>query len=239
VVPGKGYFVQDANAAWSGIWVADMVNFVLEGNGVKVDGTVQEINDVTTINAAKVQIVNPPVSITPILMASPDASKTEQYESVLVKIAGARFQGSQNLDGSWPLKTTETNRVFVNNLMFQYAPMEGHFYTVTGIMEGNLNYYRIDPRKAADIVDLTNTTPVVSFPVQDLVVFPNPFSDHLNITNSDKLTRLTITDMTGRIVMDVLHPQSAVKTANLMKGLYIVRLYKDSAIISAEKFIRE
>jgi hypothetical protein len=239
VVPGKGYFVQDANTAWSGIWVADIVNFVLEGNGVKVDGTVQEINDVTTINAAKVQIVNPPVSITPILVGSPDASKSEQYESVLVKIAGGRFQGSQNLDGSWPLKTTESNRVFVNNMMFQYLPMEGHFYTVTGIMEGNLNYYRIDPRKESDIVDLTNTTPVVSFPVQDLVIFPNPFTDHLNITNSDKLTRLTIADMTGRIVLDVMHPQSAIKTDHLMKGIYIVRLYKDSAIISAEKFVRE
>jgi hypothetical protein len=238
VVPGKGYFVQDAVAAWGGIWVADILNLVLEGNGVKVDGTIQEINDVTTINAAKVQIVNPPVSITPILLGSPEAAKSEQYESVLVKIAGARFQGSQNLDGSWPIKTTETNRVFVSNLMFQYSPMEGHFYNVTGIVNGNQSNYRIEPRKEADIVDLTST-PVVSFDKQKLDVYPNPFSDHLNITNSDKLTRLTITDLTGRIVLDVAHPQSLIKTANLMEGIYIIRVYKDSGVISAEKFVRE
>jgi hypothetical protein len=239
VVAGKGYFIQDANAAWSGIWVADKVNFVLEGNGVKVDGTIQEVNDVTTINAAKVQIVNPPVSVLSIPVVSPEAAKSEQYESVLVKISGARFQGSLNLDGSWPIKTTELNRVFVSNLMFQYSPMEGHFYNVTGIMNGNLSNYRIEPRKEADIVDLTTTTPVVSSREQQVKVFPNPFKDHLNIINSEHLTRLTLTDMTGRTLLDVMHPQSAINTANLMKGIYIVRLYKDSSIISTEKFVRE
>jgi hypothetical protein len=239
VVAGKGYFVQDAVAAWSGIWVADAVNYVLEGNGVKIDGTIQETNDVTTIHAAKVQIVNPPVTITPILIGSPEASKSEQYESVLVKVSGARFQGSLNLDGSWPIKTTESNRVFVNNQMYQYSPVEGHFYTVTGIVEGNLNYYRLNPRKLTDVVDLTITTPVSSFENQEPVVYPNPFNDRLNIINSDKLSRLTITDLTGRTEMDVMYPASVVKTSGLAKGIYIIRLYTNSGLFSAGKFVKE
>jgi hypothetical protein len=110
---------------------------------------------------------------------------------------------------------------------------------VTGIVNGALSNYQIEPRKASDIVDLSVVTPVVSFQERDFIVYPNPFTDHLNIKNSDKLTRLTITDLTGRMELDVMYPPSIIKAAHLSRGIYIIRLYKDSGIISAEKFIKK
>ena len=97
------------------------------------------VEDMTTMKASKVQLVNPPLTVTAQQVASPEAAKAEQYESVLVKVAGARFQGAVNLDGSWPLKTTELNRIFVNKWMYTFLPAEGHFYTVTGIVNGLFN----------------------------------------------------------------------------------------------------
>jgi len=238
VVPNTGYFLQDALTPWSGIWVEDNANVVMEGNGVRVDGTVAELNDVTTIKASKVLVVNPPLTITAQQVASPEAAKAEQYESVLVKVAGARFQGSVNLDGSWPLKTTELNRIFVNKWMYTYLPAEGHFYTVTGIVNGLLNNFRLEPRKAADIIDLTNTTPVSSLREEEIAVYPNPFSDRLNIGNHDQLTRLTITDMAGRIRLDVIRPEAIIRTGHLSNGLYVVALYDRTGFVSAKKFIK-
>lgn len=238
-VPGSGYFVQDAATPWSGIWVEDNVNTVMEGNGIRVDGTVAEVNDVTTIRASKVLLVNPPLIVTPLQAASPEAAKAEQYESVLVKVAGARFQGAVNLDGSWPIKTTELNRIFVNKWMYTYIPAEGHFYTITGIINGNQNNYRLEPRKAADIIDLTNTTPVATLREQDLKVYPNPFTDHLNIEYSGRLTRLTVTDLTGRTRLDVEYPSARINTGHLPEGIYIITLSDNTGVVSARKFLKK
>jgi len=238
VIPGVGYFVQDAVEAFSGIYVADTYTFVLEGNGITVDGTVQEVNGVTTLNADHVQLVNPPVTITPVLMGAPADAKSEQYESVVVKVAGARFQGSPNQDGSWEIKTTETSKAIVNKLMFEYTPVDGHYYDVTGIVNGG-NNYKIEPRKAADIIDLSVTTPSVVFEDPDIMVYPNPFTDYLSVSNSDKLTRLTITNITGQAQLDIMHPQPVIKTADLVSGIYIIRLYTDSGLIMTKKFVRK
>jgi len=238
VIPGVGYFVQDAVETFSGIYVADTYTFVLEGNGITVDGTVQEINGVTTINADHVQLINPPVTITPIPIGAPADAKSEQYESVVVKVAGARFQGSQNQDKSWEIKTTETSKAIVNNLMFEYTPVDGHYYDVTGIVNGS-NSYRIEPRKAADIADLSVTTPAITFEEPDIMVYPNPFTDYLSISNSNKLMRLTITNITGQAELDIMHPQPVIKTADLVSGIYIIRLYTDSGLIMTKKFVRK
>jgi hypothetical protein len=236
VVSGQGYFVQDAVSAWSGIWVEDKVTVVMEGNGIRVDGTIAEVEDVTTMKASKVQLVNPPVAITALQVSSPEAAKSEQYESVLVKVAGARFQGAVNLDGSWPIKTTELNRIFVNIWMYAYSPAEGHFYTVTGIVNGIQNNYRLEPRRAADIVDLTNTTPVNTLKEQDLKVYPNPFADHLNIEFSGRLTRLTVTDLTGRTRLDLAYPDRMIRTGHLSAGLYVITLFDESGVVSSGKY---
>ncbi len=238
VVPGAGYFVQDAVTAWSGIYVADTYNFVLEGNGVTVDGTVQEVNGFTVINAAYVQLTNPPVAVTPILMGSPEEAKSEQFESVLVKIAGARFMGSPNQDGSWEIKTTENNKMTVDKLIYLYQPEDGHFYDVTGVIYGS-GSYKIEPRKESDVRDLSKTTPAVALDDPQIRIYPNPFTEYLNIANCNKVARLTITNIAGQVEMDIAHPQSVVRTPALLSGIHLIRLYSDSGLIRTEKFVKK
>jgi predicted extracellular nuclease len=98
VVPGVGYYVQDANAAWSGIWVADATTVLFEGNGVHVEGVVSEVNGVTTLTGTG-SVVNPPLAIVPIVVASPELAKDEMYESVLVQVKGVRALAA-NADGT-------------------------------------------------------------------------------------------------------------------------------------------
>ncbi len=238
VVPGVGYFVQDAVAAWSGIWVADAVTIPVEGNGIKVDGAIAEVNGVTTLNAAKTVIVNAPLAITPIVVASPTAAKVEMYESVLVKVEGARFQGTPLPDGSWVIKTLETNTITVNDWMFPYVPVDGHFYTVTGVINGAHDLYKLEPRKLADVVDLTATTPAIDPANLQFKVYPNPFSDILNIDNSDRLSRVTVTNIAGQRVIDVQYPERVIRTSNLVSGVYIITLFNEEGIVKSDRMVK-
>ncbi len=238
VVPGAGYFVQDANAPWSGIYVADATLTVVEGVGVKVEGTTSEVDKVTTLTAAKSQMVSAPLTITPLEMADPAAAKNEMYESVLVIVKGARFMGTPAADGSWEIKTTDALKLTVNDWLFSYVPVDGHFYNVTGVVNGKADLYKLEPRKAADVVDLSTSTPVIDVNNLQFKVYPNPFSDVLNIDNSEKLTRVTVTNIAGQRVIDVQHPERVIRTSNLVSGVYVVTLFTEEGIAKSERLVK-
>ncbi|GAP69230.1 por secretion system C-terminal sorting domain [Bacteroidales bacterium 6E] len=236
VVPGVGYFVQDAVAPWSGIWVVDAGTVVLEGNGVHVEGVVAEINEVTSLVGVGT-VVNPPLAITPISVDSPSAAADEMYESVLVKVSGARAT-EVNPDGSWSVYYEEDDNIVVDKLIFEYEPVAGHFYDVTGIVFGALDVFKLEPRKLADIRDITATTDVNIVEGVSFKVYPNPFNNELNIDNHDKLVRATITNIAGQRVMDVQYPERVIRTANLVSGVYVVTLFTEDGIVKSERIVK-
>jgi hypothetical protein len=240
VLPGVGYFIQDARDSINGrcgIFVSDIKTTVLENTGVKVGGTVDEVNGVTTLIAEVVAIV-PGTAYKPIVLASPADAEQEKWESVLVTVVGARFQGTANPDGSWVIKTTETNNVVVDDWMYPYSPNDGDYYTVTGIVNGAHDLYKLEPRKAADVIDLTKTTPVLDIDNLQFKVYPNPFKDYLNIDNSNKLTRVTVTNIAGQRVMDIQYPERVIRTTNLVSGVYVVTLFTDEGIAKSERIVK-
>ena len=238
VVPGVGYFVQDDNAAWSGIWVADAETFVLEGNGVQVKGIVKEVNGVTTVEGVGT-VINPPLAIQPIVVASPSAAKDEKYESVLVKVEGARAAAVEE-DGTWDIYYEEDDRATVGHLMYTVAdphPIFDSYYHVTGIVNGTDDDYTIEPRKAAD-VDLITSIVVGPVDAVDFKVYPNPFANELTIDNNDKLTRVTITNIAGQRVLDVQYPERVIRTANLVSGVYVISLFNEGGIVKSERIVK-
>jgi len=240
VVPGVGYFVQDARDDVNGrcgIFVSDNKTVVLENTGLKIGGIVRELNDVTTLEATVVEVVAGTV-YEPIVVATPADAKNEKWESVLVKVEGTRFQGSVNPDGSWVIKTTETNNILVNDWMFSYTPVDGHYFTVTGIINGANSLFKLEPRKAADVIDLTKTTPVLDIDNLQFKVYPNPFNDYLNIDNSEKLSRVTITNIAGQRVMDIQYPERVIRTSNLVSGVYVITLFTEEGIAKSERMVK-
>lgn len=236
VVPGVGYTIQDAVAPWSGIWVADPVTVVLEGNGIHVEGVVAEVNGITTI-IGKGTVVNPPLTITPIVLDSPELAKDEKYESVLVQVKGVRAMAAKP-DGTWDVFTTEDKILTIGKWMYTSVPDAGDFYNITGIVNGALDLFRLDPRKAADVVNITKTTDVTVIDAIDFKVYPNPFNNELNIDNHDKLTRVTVTNIAGQRVLDVQYPEKVLRTANLVSGVYVVTLFTEDGIAKSERIVK-
>ena len=57
----------------------------------------------------------------------------------------------------------------------------------------------------------------------DIVVYPNPSSDHITIQNANGFQNLEILDLNGKILISSLHP--SVQLSALTNGTYFVRCY--------------
>ncbi|MGE0018203.1 MAG: T9SS type A sorting domain-containing protein [Draconibacterium sp.] len=239
IAAGEGFFVQDAVAEWSGIWVeySDVNTSGIQiGNGVTVVGDVAELAGVTGIVATSVVIKAAPIAITPIAV-TPTEAEAEAYESVLVKVEGARADEVNAGSGEWNIYLEVTDNVTVNDWMFAYTPVKDTYYDVTGIVNGRLDAFKVEPRMVSDIVDL-GVTPVK--PEQEITfnVYPNPFNDNITIENNDRLTRVVVVNIAGQRVIDIEYPNREIRTANLVSGVYVISLYTENGIAKSERIIK-
>ncbi len=237
VKPGEGFFMQDDNAAWSGIWVEYPDAADLEiGDGVAVVGEVGEPASVTTINASEVTMIDAPIAVVPVVVDSPSAAKNEMYESVLVQVEGARATAANDI-GRWTIYYESMDNVDVGTFLFTYSPEEGHFYHVTGIVNGRLDDYRLEARMESDIVDITITDidPVQSV---EFKVYPNPFNNYIKIDNHDKLNRVVVTNIAGQRVIDIEYPSHEIRTANLVSGVYVVSMFTEDGLAKTERIVK-
>lgn len=239
IAPGEGFFVQDANAANSGIWVEHSgVNDlgIAVGGGVSVVGEVAEIASVTSIVATEVMDVEGTIEIMAMEM-TPSATEAEMYESVLVTVPGARATAADEGTGEWTIYLEDADNVIVNDWLYKSTPVEMHFYNVTGIVNGRLDAFKLEPRMESDVVDIT-ATPVENELENTFKVYPNPFNAQITIDNNEKLTRVVISNIAGQRVIDIEYPTREIRTANLVSGIYVVSLYTESGIVKTERMIK-
>jgi len=239
VAAGEGFFIQDANAAWSGIWVEysqTTYDGIQIGNGVEVTGTVDEIGNVTTIVADGFTFIPPVITLAPVVV-EPSEIAAEKYESVLVKVEGARGTEA-NTAGEWTIYYLEANKATVNDWLYAYTPVADHYFDVTGVVNGKLDNFRIEPRIESDVKDLTKLTPIDPEQSVEFKVYPNPFNDHITLDNNDRLTRVVVVNVAGQRVIDIQYPEREIRTANLVSGVYVISLYTENGIAKTERIIK-
>ncbi len=75
---------------------------------------------------------------------------------------------------------------------------------------------------------LSNST----FDSNQSIVYPNPMHDLLYLSNysDSSITKITLTDMRGRIVLSLLKPSQTMDVSNLEKGLYLLEVQTDKGI---------
>ncbi len=238
IAEGEGFFMQDANAAWSGIWVAyeDAANLEL-GDGARVIGVVDEVNSVTTVLATSVEVIDAPVAVVPIDVTPSEAGE-EQYESVLVKVTGARATGAGE-DGLWELYYEAEDRATVGQWLYEYAPEAGGWYSVTGVVDARDDEFVMQPRIEEDIelADPETSAPGIS-KNDEFKVYPNPFKEQISIDNHDKLVRVIISNIAGQRVIDVKYPGKEIRTANLVSGVYVVSLFTENGLAKTERIVK-
>lgn len=86
-------------------------------------------------------------------------------------------------------------------------------------------------------VYLTSTDPEIGNN-EGFEVYPNPFNDRIIIDNNDKLTRLIVSNIAGQRVIDVDYPNHEIRTANLVSGVYLVRMFTEEGNAKTQTIIK-
>ncbi|MBA5247325.1 fibronectin type III domain-containing protein [Marnyiella aurantia] len=78
------------------------------------------------------------------------------------------------------------------------------------------------------ITDSSLSTSEIITDSKEVRVYPNPFTDVLNITDAQNLKSVSVVDMSGRLVKTIANPGRQINLSELKAGLYILKLdYKD------------
>lgn len=90
-----------------------------------------------------------------------------------------------------------------------------------------------------DTVSITSVLSTDSFSLNGVTMYPNPATDILNIqSETEELTKVSITDLNGRVVKEVSNNLSQISLENLAKGIYMVTIESATAK-KVEKLIVE
>jgi len=73
----------------------------------------------------------------------------------------------------------------------------------------------------------------------NVTVYPNPFSDILNISEIENIQSIVITDISGRLVKTVENPSKAILLNDLKSGVYILSLLKKDNTRQSVKIIKK
>jgi hypothetical protein len=232
-----GFYIQNgANAsAWNGIYVyhpvkADILSLNI-GDSVTFTANVTEYFNLTELNNVQnLTIVssNNPVNAAVIQGA---AVNTEMYEGVLVKVNAAVCTDPNAGFGMFKIYDN-TDTVLVDDVIYHYNASLNALYNVTGVVDYSYSEYKILPRMASDVEDVTGITEIKNNAVS---FYPNPATDNLTIYNVSG--NINIIDITGKVVKTIKSNanNTVINVSGFAKGIYFLQLENGTVA----KFIKQ
>ncbi len=237
----NGFYIQDAVAAWSGVYVysTQFVGDVNIGGSFELIGTVDEYNGLTEIVSVETLVpIAKLLTVTPIEVAATEAV-AEKYESVLVKVIG-RATSSYAGSADWAVKTDKNITIAVSNYIYgTYSSILDHKYAVIGVVYQRNADYKVEPRMEGDITDLSVLNGVDNNALS-MKVYPNPFDKYisLNVSNDVKITKAVITNIAGQLVKEIINPNNTISTSELRSGVYFISLHTEDGVAKTERIIK-
>ena len=157
---GSSYYVQDAEAKWSGIMVYDGDHPNTYGMKVQVTGTVSEYYGLTELtNVTEFVVVDSNrVEVNPITVTTGEiatgSDDAEAYEGVLVKVVNASITSPENNYGEWKIDDGSGEVMVDDAADYYFTPSKySSVQSVVGPLSYSYSEYRIYPRGAWDIIE--------------------------------------------------------------------------------------
>ncbi len=244
IPPGQnnGFFIQDASAAWHGIFVFTGLTDINVGDSVTFAANVVEFNNMTQLSSvALLDIVssgNPVYA--PVEISTADVN-SEPYEGVLVRVTNALCTNPNSGFGQWVVNDG-SGSCLINPAMHEANRSEGTSYNITGPVFYSFTEYKILPRNAADVEVFVSVAEQNA--LGRLSGYPNPVRESLQLTNAQGLPVsgfMRIVDLSGREVMQ-LQPGSygnVVDLSGLPAGWYILTVVDHNNAVGTFRFIKE
>lgn len=165
-VQNNGYYIQDGNGPWSGVFVYDQTNFPVLGDSVSITAVVAEYFNLTELTpVSSYTVLNSGNTLPAAQVVTVGTIKTtESYEGVLVKVENATLVTLPNSYGEWYI-SDGTDTCQLDDLMFAYTGILGNQYDITGVIGYGFGSFEFLPRFASDIVDVTVYTVSQTIPL--------------------------------------------------------------------------
>ena len=229
-----GYFIQDADSAWSGVYVYDSghLSQVKMSDQVLITGTVDEYNgkteikDITAFSVVSQNVAQPkPVSIKTGELAQ------EKYEGVLVKVSAAQCTNTDLGYGEWEVDDG-SGPCRIDDLLYTgFTPELGQKYNITGVCDYSYGNYKIEPRSEQEIT-LSTTAPVIEYlGVSTYVPQPNEdFTDTVKVTDNG-----TVVDVQLHYTVNDGAEKQVAMTAVVGDSIYVATIpgseYSDGNLV--------
>lgn len=235
-----GYWVQDAEALWSGIYVQDNVNTPAIGDEVSLKADVTEFfNSTQLTNITAFTTITSGNTTKPVVVSTADVS-TEAVEGVLIAIAGAQCTevASGANFGVWSVDDGSGVAKVENDIFSYGSEVVGTKYCVTGVGYYTFNVMYIAPRDANDVEANCTQIGIDEVVENTISIYPNPASSVITIASADQLDRITITDIRGTIVYTTTLINSGTKVTvdinNFAEGIYNIQTVSGTNLNNAK-----
>lgn len=223
--PVKGYSIQDANDAWSGVWVFDSINNPNIGDSVKLQATVTEYYNLTELkNVANFEVFDMGVA-TPINVTVSEVN-TEAFEGCYVRVECVRSTGNRMPYGNWPCVNAANDTVFFSHNFSNdaYTIEQDKYYSVAGVVEYNRGYYYVNYPTVNDIIADCDAS-VDEMLANAIEVYPNPTNGQINIANAEGQNIVVINTL-GQVVASINNAteNQTIDMSGLCEGTYFVKV---------------
>lgn len=239
----NSYYIQTGNGKRSGINVYSTLFTGKTGDSLVVTGEPTEYNGLTEIaNISNVYNFKSNKITEPIHLTASQIN--EDYEGMLVQINNVTFDKPGIVIPEQNMSYTATDKtgsvaVFINlysRLVRKTFPSIAT--NLVGIVSQYQGVYQILPRDINDFKVYTSTKYPSQFAMEDMIVFPNPANDILNIQSDKAIFELKIINLSGRIILTQKQNQNQIQIQNLSPGVYILEATFENGKTARTKFCK-
>ena len=223
--PVKGYSIQDANEAWSGVWVFDSINNPNIGDSVKLQALVTEYYGLTELkNVTNYEVFD--IGVASPIDVTVNEANSEAYEGCYVRVECVRSVGHTMPYGNWKCVNEAGDTVsFSHNFASDaYTIEDNKYYRVAGIVEYSYGAYYVNYPSVNDIVANCNLA-IDEIDENSIEVYPNPTTGMVNIANAEGKSIVVINTL-GQVVaqIDNAAENQAIDLSRLCDGTYFVKV---------------
>jgi len=193
---GHGYFIQDGQGAWNGIYVYDDGRSHNPGDSVIVTGRVAEYYGFTELTDISEYYWVSTNNAIPYAEVISTGGASEKYESVLVTVLNAECTDDDYHANyaMWTVNDGSGSLRIRNTEIYEYSPSEGLSYSIKGPLNYDYSEYKILLNNEDDV---SSGTGIYSpFTIEEVSLFPVPARNTLFLNmnvNSDR-------EISGRIL---------------------------------------
>ena len=239
----NSFYVQTGTAQRSGINIYNTLFTGKTGDSLVVTGTPTEYSDLTEISNIS-YTYNFKANKTPNPTIITASQLNEDYEGMLVQINNVTFDKPGSVIQEQNMSYTATDNtgsvvVYINKysrLVHKSFPSKAS--NLVGVISQYQGTYQILPRDISDFKEYTPNESSFKVAHTNLLVYPNPATNILNIKSDKIIYSLTISNLSGRNVIIQKQNMKQIPIQNLLPGVYILEATFENGTTTRSKFCK-